>query len=186
METIVVKNDQELIESLKFYGTSAMNLQSTIIVDHLKKSKLDKVRFEEKFPKGEIFCTKEEYCFYGASYENAVNNQLIREGKEDNFIAESLPWGEWEIPNKIIKHKDQYYLRYYIDMNANYKNSEKVYHYEDGTELTDEELLVLFNEYKSEKKESEHQGTDKQIKPRNVKFAGITKIKAGGKEIVRG
>ena len=45
----------------------------------------------------------------GANYENAVNNRT--DGKD--FVAESLPWGEWLRPNYLISHKGNIYLRAY-------------------------------------------------------------------------
>lgn len=50
-----------------------------------------------------------------ANYENAVNNRLPKgDGNGEKFVAESLPWGEWLVPNKVIVHKGKYYLRLYV------------------------------------------------------------------------
>ena len=50
-----------------------------------------------------------------ANYENAVNNRLPKgDGNGERFVAESLPWGEWLVPNKVITHKGKYYLRLYV------------------------------------------------------------------------
>lgn len=62
-------------------------------------------------PFGQIFKHCRSVGFVGAHYESAVNRQLRREDKEGNFSGESLPWGEWLVPNKVISHKGEYYLR---------------------------------------------------------------------------
>ncbi len=179
--TIMLENPTDFINIVgDIHGTSAANMTSVVEVKHLVKSKATKTLFSDAF-KDEIYCTKQENIFIGAKYENAVNNQLIREEKENDFIAESLPWGEWVIPNKIIKHKDAFYVRYYSGMTNN--KPTKMYHYKDGTMLTDEEVNLLFSDYVSEKKDgNDHQGTDKEIKPRTIKIENLRSLKLGGNE----
>ena len=47
----------------------------------------------------------------GASYENAVIREAAKQGIASDFESAPLPWGSWEIPNKIISHKGERYLR---------------------------------------------------------------------------
>jgi len=174
----------DIISTVK--GTSGASLDSVVEMKPLKKSRETKIPFDKAF-KGPIFCTKHEFVFIGANYENAVNNQLVREGKEDDFVSQPLPWGEWVGDTmKVIHHNDNFYLRYYTDMSANSASSERIYHYADGKLLTSEEIDLLFAEYMSPVSEdSGRQETDKAVKPKNVKMDGIMKVKFGGNEYVR-
>ena len=47
-----------------------------------------------------------------ANYQNAVNNRIEDGGEK--FVAESLPWGTWLTPNKLIEHNGKVYLRLYM------------------------------------------------------------------------
>lgn len=49
------------------------------------------------------------------SYENAVNNRLVKAGEEANFKTEDLKWGAWldGYTNKVITYKGKLYLRFY-------------------------------------------------------------------------
>ena len=58
---------------------------------------------------------------FNYSYQNAVNNRAEKEsGAPTNFVAQSLPFGEWVkgLENKIIEHKGEYYLRFYTQKNS--------------------------------------------------------------------
>ncbi len=62
---------------------------------------------------GTIFKQSRGVGIVGADYENAVRREGERQGASDaaGFKAESLPWGEWLIPSKVITHKGKLYLR---------------------------------------------------------------------------
>lgn len=48
----------------------------------------------------------------GFDYQKAVNNRRKAEGLDPDFVAGSLPWGQWlEGSKTIITHKGQFYLR---------------------------------------------------------------------------
>lgn len=52
-------------------------------------------------------------CFLGAIYENSVNNELEREGKERDFIAKPLWNGKGQRVNGVLAfhpEKNEYYL----------------------------------------------------------------------------
>ena len=52
-------------------------------------------------------------CQFGYNYENAVNNRLEKIGAGTKFKTETLPWGVWEITNKVILHNGERYARFY-------------------------------------------------------------------------
>ena len=105
---------------------------------------------------------------YNASYENAVNNRLPdgTDGKGERFEAESLPWGEWLVPNKLITHKGSTYVRLYKTKNT--KSS--VRYYLDGKVVEDEKTIDLIKSAFRPESESKRQaaaGIEKadQVKP---------------------
>lgn len=69
----------------------------------------------------------------GANYENAVNNRT----EDKNFIAESLPWGEWMRPNYLISHKGNVYLRAYKTKSS----KTEISYYLDGALVEDEKTI---------------------------------------------
>ena len=116
----------------------------------------------------------------GYSYENAVNNRLEKQGNEGNFVAESLPWGSWLIPNKIITHKDTLYLRYYDYKGA---SKESVW-FVNGRVATAHEMELIVTYLRSKdttsKKQAEHGLTENQVKPKVVKMHNIVLLSVGG------
>lgn len=111
------------------------------------------------------------------SYENAVNNRLEREGKDRDFEAQKLPWGEWFVANKIISHKGKFYLRYY-DYNNNVLN--KAY-FVDGRPATADELAIIKEYEKASNKPSNTQGLSEEheVKPLVVAEENIIALKCG-------
>lgn len=112
------------------------------------------------------------------SYENAVNNRLEREGKDRDFEAQKLPWGEWFVANKIIAHKGKFYLRYYDINNGNVLN--KAY-FVDGRPATDEQLAIIKEYEKATHKPSNTQGLseENEVKPLVVAEENIISLKCG-------
>lgn len=112
------------------------------------------------------------------SYENAVNNRLEREGKERDFEAQKLPWGEWFVANKIIAHKGKFYLRYYDINNGNVLN--KAY-FVNGMPATDEQLAIIKEYEKATHKPSNTQGLSEEheVKPLVVAEENIIALKCG-------
>ena len=180
-------------ELMNFKGSSACSMECTSVVKHIKKSRVTGTPFDEVFS-GEVYKTYTEHGNIGINYENAVNAQRSREATDDapveKFKAEGLPWGEWKKENLIIEHTDKkgnhnYYIRYYSGMNANSGLGEVIYHYEDGTELTDSEVEALQGYLPTKKSNNDHQGTEKVIKPKNLKINGLNKLTVGGKTYIR-
>ena len=108
------------------------------------------------------------------NYERAVNNRLQKEGKEPNFTAQSLPWGEWLLPNKIIVHKGSAYLRMY-DFKGGVKSKS---YYIDGNLATTEEIKVIKEYEESKNKPSNtQQGLENEVKPTVVNLDSLISLK---------
>jgi hypothetical protein len=115
-------------------------------------------------------------------YENAVNNRLEKQGDERIFEAESLPWGEWEIVNKVITHKGNRYLRYYVPANADIKSVWFV----DGKVATAEEFGKIIAYLQSKNKTSKRQAdaglVENQVVAKAIKFSNILRLAVDGTE----
>ena len=138
---------------------------------------------EEKLPKklglGVVtkFVSGEVQLNY--DYENAVNNRLERAGLARTFSAQSLPWGVWETPNKVIDHKGELYLRFYCVKNAKMQTE----YFVDGRPALQSEIDIIKAYTESKSKGSATQSAEgldeNQVEPRNVKFSAITALKCG-------
>lgn len=112
------------------------------------------------------------------NYQNAVNNRLEKSGESRDFVADKLPWGEWETPNKVILHKGNYYLRYYAHKNSGMQ----VTYFVDDRMTTTEELAIIntYNQSKvkgSAKQEAHGLNTEDQVIPRVLSFDAIEVLK---------
>lgn len=94
-------------------------------------------------------------------YQNAVNRQLVREGKTAEFEAKERKWGK-HVTKAIIEHKDNYYIQIRVGKTFNHK-----YMFE-GEEVPYKSLKAFI----TPKKEIINQGTDKEIVIRDIKFDG--------------
>lgn len=115
---------------------------------------------------------------FGYDYERAVNNRLAREGKEANFSAEKLPWGEWlkGWENKVLEYKDMLYLRTYCVRDAR----PRTFYLLDG-HLASTEEYAHFAPYLKASSTSAKQSNaglveEFQVKPRDYKFKSIVAI----------
>jgi hypothetical protein len=120
---------------------------------------------------------------FNFAYENAVNNRLIKGGCEGNFEAESLPWGEWLHPNKVIDHKGVLYLRTY-----NVKGAKpRTFYFVDGHLATPEQYAEFSAYFKPTKSASNKQTeaglVENQVKVKNYKFSSILRLSMNGNVI---
>ena len=116
---------------------------------------------------------------FGYSYENACNNRCA---EEVIFVADSLTWGAWVegLENKVIVHKEEYYLRLY-DING---KSPKVEYYVDGVIATSEqiaEFMAFVPQSKPSAKQMAHGiEEERQVMPRAIKLSNIREITMNG------
>lgn len=106
------------------------------------------------------------------SYESAVNRNRVAEGKDADFEAESLPWGEWLVPNKVITHKDKIYYRLYDIVGG---LIDQIY-FVNGHVATDAEMTII-KAWEASKTHTSRQGVQKEVKPTCVAEDNILYIK---------
>jgi hypothetical protein len=114
-----------------------------------------------------------------AGYENMVNNQLAREGKDQlTFTAKPRKWGE-KISLALVRHvtKDGE-LRHYVSFVPQHSRPVWLLATDSGLILA---AKALFAAWIPEHKEPTNQGTDKAIEPRDYNLAGIASFAVGGK-----
>lgn len=112
-----------------------------------------------------------------ADYEKAVNNRLPKDdGNGEKFVAESLPWGEWFIPNKVITHKGKYYLRFYVTKSVKKETA----YYLDGVK-TDLNIADEIRESAPSKRQAEVGIEAKDmVKPFTICADNVSGITLGG------
>lgn len=116
---------------------------------------------------------------FGYSYENACNNRCA-DGV--TFVADSLAWGAWVegLENKVIVHKEEYYLRLY-DIHG---KTPKVEYYVDGVIATTEqiaEFMAFVPQSKPSAKQLAHGiEEERQVMPRAIKFSNIREFTING------
>ena len=163
-------NANDFINAVKNYnGFASMTIVKTDVVK--KSCPLANVTEQVQY----------SHVAIGTSYENAVNNRNERINGSRDFVAESLPWGQWEIANKVISHKGNYYLRYYISRNTITTRTLYV-----GDRLaTVEEAKIINAYYKSSGSNNSNRQSSigivsaEQVHPRVTNINSITKIKFG-------
>lgn len=132
---------------------------------------------------GRVMKLTESVYQFGYSYENAVNNRLEKQGDERTFTTDSLPWGNWIVPNKFIAHNCEIYVRFYTAAN----NQPKITYFVDNRLATAEEIEIIkaFTPAPKESaKQAAHGLTENQVKPMAINLKNILKIKINGEEIV--
>lgn len=117
----------------------------------------------------------------GADYQAAVNREGSRQGVEANYQAESLPWGEWIVQNKVIGHKGQFYLRTQSSPGQRRKSPVRVVAYRNSTGqfLPSEQVKPFLPEAKESAKQ-ENAGLEKTVWVRTYGFNSIRKIRVNG------
>lgn len=108
----------------------------------------------------------------GGSYGRAVEKQ-----SGQAFTPESLPWGQWLVPNKVIQHKGELYLRT-IARNQRPMRS----HFLSAGEPIEKEKVVPFLPVPAPSARQERVGLTgkRQVSVRTVKFDNIKIIKIKG------
>jgi hypothetical protein len=146
--------------------------------DALKKSRVTKLPTPAHLVT--ITTVKASTVSLGNDYETAVNNRLLKEGKENNFEAQETyctPVAE----NKLLykhKAKDQYYLRIYQGLCASFKTVVRRFD-ANGLEISDTDWKAIEAEYFTLPSKSENQGLDNAIIVNNYKLENVKYLKRG-------
>jgi hypothetical protein len=156
-------------------------------IKNLKGCKIATITYQTivKLPKkygidGVVTKTAKMQCQLNYDYRNAVNNRLEKQGDEREFVAQSLPWGQWVEGqvNKLIEHKgDELYLRIYIMKNA---KSEKAY-FVNGVPATQEQISIIkvyeSSKYRPIGTQAEVGLVENQVMPKDIKLSNILELK---------
>lgn len=122
----------------------------------------------------------------GIDYEKSVNNRLKRNGINEKFEADSLPWGHWyEYTNeqgenvscfpRLVEHKDKMYLRLYKAKNTSIRTT----YYLDGQRVDYKSIKSYLKEENHESGKQSALGLteEEQSKPFTPKFETIKVMK---------
>lgn len=116
---------------------------------------------------------------FGYNYENGVNNRLDAQGCEASFKAESLAWGEWLVPNKVIVHKGEYYGRFYRMANSEEINTYLV-NGRNASASEVETIKTFTPKHSGSNRQAEAGLVEHQVEPMAIKFASIETICVNG------
>lgn len=119
----------------------------------------------------------------GYNYENVVNNQLEREGKTANFVAEAPKGREWDMFPYILKstsNNEQMYLRTTMGKATKTKSIYVI----DGKIASDDDVIAIKRFIPQSS--NTNQGTDVEIVVRDFKLENIVLLKQGNKEYNKG
>ena len=128
-------------------------------------------------------CKFANYLF-GKNYVQMINENLVKEGKApvnpDEF-GEKLPWGEYEVLNKVITYNGTRYMRCYMPE----KQDAETFYLIDGEEPSEEDFKKLEPYLPAESSGSKKQegvGLEKenQVRPLLFKFDNIMSIRVVG------
>ena len=133
-------------------------------------------------PYGTIYKQVRAVGFVGADYELAVNNEAIRQEQSATFKAESLPWGKWLIPHKIIQHDGKLYLRAQTTPGNRRKQAARVVCYRDasGKFLARDDVKPYLPPVRESEKQQRQTGIEKTVWVRTYAFSSIQKIRIAG------
>jgi len=164
MENINIQQLEAILTSQK--GFTFVELEYTTIVKVKKRNNIN-------FIDHPLYKHTKLNAGFNGSYQNAVNNRLDKKDIEPDFISQPLPWGEWKVVNKIIKHNENIYVRFYLHKNS---NAESIYEY-DGKQVDVNELLEFLPSSGESARQSEAGlNVEEQAKPLNIQINNINSI----------
>lgn len=123
---------------------------------------------------GEVTKFSTVNCQVQSDYENAVNAQRNREGKQADFVAQAPLWGKRIGRTCVVEHKGTFYLAYRAlrCLTVTYRNRK-------GYPIAKADIAPWFK-----KKGKSRQGTDNEIIWRKPKLSNIRKININRKRYV--
>ena len=125
-------------------------------------------------------CKFANYLF-GKNYVQAINENLVKEGKapvDPNEFGEKLPWGEYEVQDKVVTYNGTRYMRCYMPE----KQDSETFYLINGEEPSEEdfkklELYLPTESNGSKKQEDAGLEKEKQVRPLLFKFDNILSIR---------
>ncbi len=177
------KGKTTLVTTSNALDTAIMGIHGGQLVSVEYKNDTDTCNKKLQGGKGNKFYGRVEVVKFvtslqvGNDYESNVSR---RAGVP--FEAEALPWGTWYAYKRIIAHKGEHYLRLYESKNT------KTHHifFLDGKEVKDGDLkksiLAAFRPKGVSKRQlAVGLSAEEQVKPLNIKYSNLLKLKAAGK-----
>lgn len=158
MET---KNLKSIVETVAKDTKAVLTIKTAV-----KMNKKDVATKIIENPHGEIFKIAQLNVTLNPSYEQAVNEQLLSEGKESTFVAEAPTWGK-SIGGALFEHNEMFYVAYI-------ENEKITSKYVDANLETVE--YDVFKDFMPVKKSSGAQGAEKVIQYRKVKLENILDV----------
>ena len=132
-------------------------------------------------PFGPIFKQCRGVGLVGADYQASVNREGNRQGVDANFESEKLPWGEWMIQGKVIRHNGQLYLRTQSSPGQRRKSPVRIIAYRNasGQFLPSDKVKPFIPESRESDKQQKS-GLEKTVWVRTWGFNSIKKIRFAG------
>lgn len=120
----------------------------------------------------------------GADYGASVRREGARQGAAEaaGFEAESLPWGEWSVPGKVISHKGARYLRVQSTPGTRNRQPARLLAYRDaeGKFVSREEVKPFLPPVRESGRQQEA-GLAATVWPRTYAFSSLRRVRLGGK-----
>lgn len=132
-------------------------------------------------PFGIIFKQCRGVGLVGADYQASVNREGERQGVQADYQAESLPWGQWKIANKVIEHKGQLYLRTQSSPGQRRKSPVRLIAYRNATgQFLPSDKVKPFIPETRESEKQQNSGLEKTVWVRTYGFNSIKKVRVNG------
>lgn len=119
---------------------------------------------------------------FGYNYADKVNESLSKspETADKSFESNKLPWGEWFVVDRLIKHNEKMYVRVYPDKTSTTYTE----YFVDGVPATTEQINTIknnkVNSGGSAKQTSIGIATENLVIPNNICFDKISEIIING------
>ena len=186
MQTISENQLLEILLNQKNRSNKTISLKTKTFPKCLKKSRLNKQTLKERFGTEKILKESSLTVQINTIYENSVNNRLEKDGQEKDFKSSGMNYGNFVMDSRcVIEDSGKYYLRTYQTNSKLGKNSRFLK--DDGTEIVDEQLQQLKDEFLDEKPEfisSQNLSYEDSCKPTNYKFSSLNEITIDGEHFV--
>jgi hypothetical protein len=159
----------QLIISLSNKGTTPISFES---ITEPKMNKTNNPYF------GNVLKVSFVGGLIGYNYENSVNNQLEREGKEADFISNPRSWGVRDENHPfLVHHKDETYLSVKVQQT----NKKPIYINKTTKEVIPTEKLIPF--LPKSNKPNTQRDLDKEVIVRDYKVSNLKKLTIGGQRV---
>jgi hypothetical protein len=166
----------ELVEKIKAINGNVFVTLETITDAKAKKT---------GNPFGTILKQSIAHVAIGHNYQNAVNAQGKREENENagEFVAQPLPWGEWLVPNRLIGHKGEIYVRTQTNPSVRFGRPAKVQYRDTEGKFLSREAVKPHLPVKAESARQAAFGNEGKIEVRTLKLSSIRRIRIAGETL---